>query len=99
METEEYVPIVEAGAEGLVVYQETYNRAIYDQLHLAGPKKDFGWRLACPERGYEAGFRRTGIGAPFGLAPSRGERIAPVGRIDSLLKGGVAFSLSVCVPR
>src|SRR6266566_9659362 len=40
METEDYVPIVEAGAECLVVYQETYNRAIYDQLHLAGPKKD-----------------------------------------------------------
>src|SRR5213075_2449793 len=56
METEDYVPIVEAGAEGLVVYQETYNRAIYDQLHLAGPKKDFAWRLACPKRGYDAGF-------------------------------------------
>src|SRR5947209_340343 len=35
METEDYTAIVEAGAEGLVVYQETYNRAIYDQLHLA----------------------------------------------------------------
>src|SRR6266513_3933379 len=32
METEEYIPVVEAGAEGLVVYQETYDRAIYDQL-------------------------------------------------------------------
>jgi len=30
METEEYIPIVDAGAEGLVVYQETYNRAIYN---------------------------------------------------------------------
>ena len=79
METEEYIPIVEAGAEGLVVYQETYNRAIYDQLHLAGPKKDFGWRLACPERGYDAGFRRLGIGALFGLAPWREEAISPRG--------------------
>jgi len=34
METEEYIPIVEAGAEGLVVYQETYHRAIYDQRQL-----------------------------------------------------------------
>src|SRR5438034_574266 len=76
METEDYVPIVDAGAEGLVVYQETYDRAIYDQLHLAGPKKDFGWRLACPERGYDAGFRRIGIGALFGLAPWREEAIA-----------------------
>src|SRR5205814_9193670 len=68
METEDYVPVVDAGAEGLVVYQETYDRAIYDQLHLAGPKKDFGWRLAWPERGYDAGLRRVGMGALVGLA-------------------------------
>src|SRR4051794_14887510 len=29
MERQDYVPIVEAGAEGLVVYQETYNRGVY----------------------------------------------------------------------
>src|SRR6266550_7623582 len=29
MENEEYIPLVLAGAEGLVVYQETYNRAVY----------------------------------------------------------------------
>src|SRR5262245_37828837 len=38
METEEYRPIVQAGAEGLVVYQETYDRALYAELHTAGPK-------------------------------------------------------------
>src|SRR5881296_2931098 len=99
METEEYVPIVEAGAEGLVVYQETYDRAIYDQLHLAGPKKDFGWRLACPERGYDAGFRRIGIGALFGLAPWREEAIALAAHLEYLLKRCWKSSLTVSVPR
>src|SRR4051812_38139630 len=33
METEDYVPIVEAGADGLVVYQETYNRTVYAEMH------------------------------------------------------------------
>jgi len=99
METEEYIPIVEAGAEGLVVYQETYNRAIYDQLHLAGPKKDFCWRLACPERGYEAGFRRLGIGALFGLAPWREEAIALAAHLEYLLKRCWKSSLTVSVPR
>src|SRR2546421_12572423 len=37
MEVEDYAPIVEAGAEGLVVYQETYNRGIYAEMHTAGP--------------------------------------------------------------
>src|SRR5437762_3734243 len=99
METEEYIPIVEAGAEGLVVYQETYNRAIYDQLHLAGPKKDFAWRLACPGRGYDAGFRRIGIGALFGLAPWREEAIALAAHIEYLLKRCWKSSLTVSVPR
>src|SRR6266705_1700443 len=32
METHDYMPIIAAGAEGLVVYQETYNRAVYSEL-------------------------------------------------------------------
>ena len=71
METAEYAALVAAGAEGLVVYQETYDRAIYGELHTAGPKRDFDWRLACPERAYAGGFRRIGIGALFGLAEWR----------------------------
>ena len=52
MDTEDYAPIVEAGAEGLVVYQETYNRGVYAEMHTAGPKRDFNYRLNCAERGY-----------------------------------------------
>src|SRR6266480_1067448 len=40
METDDYLPVVEAGAEGLVVYQETYNRGVYAEMHTAGPKRD-----------------------------------------------------------
>ena len=99
METDDYVPIVAAGAEGLVVYQETYNRGIYDQLHRAGPKKNFGWRLACAERGYDAGFRRIGIGALLGLAPWREEAIALAAHLEYLQKRCWKSSLTVSVPR
>src|SRR5207247_1714332 len=33
METQDYQPIVAAGAEGLVVYQETYDREVYGRMH------------------------------------------------------------------
>src|SRR5438105_1720463 len=36
MSIEDYAPIVRAGAEGLVVYQETYQRSVYAELHTAG---------------------------------------------------------------
>jgi hypothetical protein len=71
MEAEEYRPLVAAGADGLIVYQETYDRDAYAAYHTAGPKKDFDWRLACPERGAAAGFRRLGLGALFGLSDWR----------------------------
>ena len=99
METAEYASIVEAGAEGLVVYQETYNRTVYAEMHTAGPKKDFDWRLACPERGYDAGFRRIGIGALFGLAPWRDDAIALAAHAEYLLKRCWKSSLTVSIPR
>src|SRR3984957_14270289 len=58
LETADYVSVVNAGAEGLVVYQETYHRGAYAELHTAGPKRDFNFRLDAIERGYAAGFRR-----------------------------------------
>jgi 2-iminoacetate synthase len=99
METAEYEPIVRAGAEGLVVYQETYHRDLYAELHLAGPKKDFDWRLDCPERAYAAGFRRLGIGALFGLAPWREEALALAAHVDYLLRHCWKASLTVSLPR
>src|SRR5438309_10664360 len=75
MGTADYVPIVDAGAEGLVVYQETYNRAVYAEMHTAGPKRDFNFRLDCAERGYRAGFCRLGIGVHIGLSRSQEEVI------------------------
>jgi 2-iminoacetate synthase len=99
METADYEPLVAAGAEGLVVYQETYDRAIYAEMHTSGPKRDFDWRLDCPERAYAAGFRRIGIGALFGLAPWRNEAIALAGHLEYLLKHCWQSDLSVSLPR
>jgi 2-iminoacetate synthase len=98
METAEYEPIVTAGAEGLVVYQETYDRAAYAELHVAGPKRDFDWRLDCPERAYAAGFKRLGIGALFGLAPWREEAVHLAAHVDHLLRHCWKASLTVSLP-
>jgi 2-iminoacetate synthase len=99
METAEYRPLVAAGAEGLVVYQETYHRPTYEEMHTSGPKRDFGWRLDCPERAYAAGFRRLGIGALFGLHDWREEAVALASHIDYLLKHCWKAHLTVSLPR
>ena len=99
METPEYERLVHAGAEGLIVYQETYDRTVYAEMHTAGPKRDFDWRLACPERAYVAGFRRIGVGALFGLAPWRAEATALAGHLDHLLRRCWKAQFSVSLPR
>jgi 2-iminoacetate synthase len=99
METSDYAPLVAAGAEGLVVYQETYHRSTYAELHTAGPKRDFDWRLDCAERAHAAGFRRIGIGALFGLHDWRFEAMALAAHLDYLLRVCWRAHLTVALPR
>ncbi|HOX57471.1 MAG TPA: 2-iminoacetate synthase ThiH [Candidatus Paceibacterota bacterium] len=99
METETYRPIVRAGADGLVVYQETYDRDVYAAMHTAGPKRDFAWRLETPERACAAGFRRLGIGALYGLGDWRLEAISVAAHAAYLLRKCWKTQLTISLPR
>jgi 2-iminoacetate synthase len=69
----DYQRLKAAGVDGLTLYQEVYDPAIYRQVHLAGPKTDYRFRLDAPERGARAGFRAVNIGALVGLGEKRRE--------------------------
>jgi len=99
MSTEDYRPLVSAGAEGLVVYQESYDPATYDQMHTSGPKRNFAWRLETPERAYAAGFRRLGLGALYGLGDWRLEALALVAHAEYLLRTCWKSYLTISLPR
>ncbi len=99
MEISDYKPIVAAGADGLVVYQETYDRQVYDAMHTAGPKKNFDWRLETPERAYAAGFRRLGIAALYGLADWRQEAISVAAHANYLLRHCWKAQITISMPR
>jgi 2-iminoacetate synthase len=99
LEAAHYRRMVAAGAEGLVVYQETYDRAVYADMHTAGPKRDFNWRLETPERAYAAGFRRLGIGALYGLADWRLEAMSLAAHALYLLKNCWKAYLTISFPR
>ncbi len=71
----DYVQLVEAGVDGLVMYQEAYDPERYLQYHLAGPKRNYPQRFEYLEGGGEAGFRSLGIGSLLGLADWRGEAV------------------------
>tara|TARA_B100001057_G_scaffold257913_1_gene258091 strand:+ start:808 stop:1944 length:1137 start_codon:yes stop_codon:yes gene_type:complete len=99
MKEPEYISLVNAGCEALVVYQETYNRKSYKNLHTSGPKKNFNWRLECPERAYNAGFRRIGIGALFGLSEWKKEALSLAAHLDYLQRVCWKANYTVSFPR
>ena len=99
MESAQYEPLVRAGADGLVVYQETYDPEVYQDMHTSGPKRNFRWRLETPERAYAAGFRRLGIGALYGLADWRYEAICLAAHAEYLLRTCWKSCLTISLPR
>ncbi|HEY3276577.1 MAG TPA: 2-iminoacetate synthase ThiH [Syntrophorhabdaceae bacterium] len=96
LETEEYASLFHAGADGVTMFQETYDRERYDELHLAGPKKDYDYRYLAPGRMAEAGFRHLGMGPLLGLTEWHEEVPRFFAHVHSLEKDypGVEYTLS-----
>ncbi|MBA2608104.1 MAG: 2-iminoacetate synthase ThiH [Actinobacteria bacterium] len=95
-----YVRLVNAGADGVVVYQETYDRSTYSNVHLLGKKRNYEWRLAAPDRAAAAGLRRLGIGALLGLHDDwRAEALSVAAHARELMHRWWRAEVSVAVPR
>lgn len=97
---DEYRRLVDAGCDGVVIYQETYDRESYARFHVAGRKRDYDWRLDGPERAARAGVRRLGIGALLGLhEPWREDAVAVAAHALHLQKVAWRSELAVSAPR
>ena len=71
----------------------------YGEMHTAGPKRNFDWRMETAERAYAAGFRRLGIGALFGLSDWRLEAISVAAHAKYLLRNCWKAQLTISLPR
>jgi 2-iminoacetate synthase len=97
---EEYRTLAGAGCDGVVIYQETYDRAAYADYHLAGKKRDYDWRLEGLERAGRAGIRRLGVGALLGLHdPWREDAITTAAHARFLMRRFWRSEVSVSLPR
>ncbi len=95
-----YARLVAAGLEGVVHYQETYDRVRYAETHLAGWKRDYDRRLSSTERAAEAGVRRLGIGALLGLSADwRADVVAVAEHAAFLQRAYWRTEVTVSLPR
>jgi len=99
LETDGYRQMVAAGVDGLTIYQETYDRQLYAELHPFGPKRDYDFRLLTPERAGQAGLRRIGIGFLQGLGDFRSEAFFTGLHAQYLAKHCWRSQISVSFPR
>jgi len=96
----DYRRLGQAGCEAVVIYQETYDPTRYAEVHLAGRKRDYRWRLLGPERATRAGMRRVGLGALLGLHDDwRYEAICTAAHARFLMKRHWRSQVTVSVPR
>lgn len=61
----------DAGIGTYILFQETYNRTVYEQLHPSGPKSDWAYHTEAMDRAMQGGIDDVGIGALFGLCDYR----------------------------
>ena len=64
---ENYRKLKEAGIGTYILFQETYNKKAYEQLHPTGPKHDYAYHTEAMDRAMEGGIDDVGIGVLFGL--------------------------------
>lgn len=64
---ENYTRLKDAGIGTYILFQETYNKKSYEELHPAGPKHDYAYHTEAMDRAMEGGIDDVGIGVLFGL--------------------------------
>lgn len=94
----EYVDLASMGVNRLVLYQETYDRALYARLH-EGPKADYDNRYETPGRALAAGIKSVGIGILLGLHDWREDVPALVKHARELHTDLSLWPATVSLPR
>ena len=64
---ENYKKLKDAGIGTYILFQETYNKEAYEQLHPSGPKSDYAYHTEAMDRAMEAGIDDVGCGVLYGL--------------------------------
>ncbi|WP_160673995.1 [FeFe] hydrogenase H-cluster radical SAM maturase HydG [Clostridium sp. C8-1-8] len=64
---EDYKKLKDAGIGTYILFQETYHKDTYEELHPTGPKHNYAYHTEAMDRAMEAGIDDVGIGVLFGL--------------------------------
>jgi 2-iminoacetate synthase len=99
LSAKDFARLAARGVSACVSFQETYDAALYAEVHSSGPMADFAKHLDGPERAAAGGISRLGLGVWYGLGDPVFETVALIAharRLEMLFGQPVA---SISAPR
>lgn len=96
---ENYKKLKEAGIGTYILFQETYHKETYEQLHPTGPKHDYAYHTEAMDRAMDGGIDDVGIGVLFGLNLYKYDFVGVLMHADHLEKAKGVGPHTISVPR
>ena len=96
---EQFRALKEAGIGTYQLFQETYHRQTYGEVHIGGKKTDFDWRVTAIDRAMQGGIDDVGLGVLLGLYDWRFEILALMQHIAHLEQTFGVGCHTISVPR
>ena len=96
---ENYRKLKAAGIGTYILFQETYNKESYEELHPTGPKSDYAYHTEAMDRAREAGIDDMGIGVLFGLNNYRYDFTGIIMHAEHMEQYGGVGPHTISVPR
>lgn len=96
---ENYRKLHEAGIGTYILFQETYNKKSYEELHPTGPKHNYKFHTEAMDRAMQGGIDDVGLGVLFGLESYKYEFTALLMHAEHLEAAFGVGPHTISVPR
>ncbi|MFC4805730.1 [FeFe] hydrogenase H-cluster radical SAM maturase HydG [Filifactor villosus] len=96
---ENYKKLHDAGIGTYILFQETYHKETYEQLHPTGPKHNYAYHTEAMDRAMEGGIDDVGIGVLFGLYQYRYDFIGLLMHAEHLERRFGVGPHTISIPR
>ena len=96
---ENYRKLKDAGIGTYILFQETYNRKLYEELHPTGPKHDYAWHTEAMDRAMDGGIDDVGCGVLYGLGTYRYDFVGQLMHAEHLEAAKGVGPHTISVPR
>ena len=96
---ENYRKLKDAGIGTYILFQETYHKKTYEELHPTGPKSNYAYHTEAMDRAMEGGIDDVGLGVLFGLNMYRYDFVGLLMHADHLEAAQGVGPHTISVPR